>query len=110
MKNVQVIDRALNATYSVFQMTEDEFREVFPMPGQDLEFAEDLFDRLGDEAAETLLAAVWARPARKAEIVGLHGTLFYGFSDRRDHYPESKCEKDFDAGALNEHQRRLYSR
>ena len=110
MKNVQVIDRALNASYSVFQMTAEEFRQVFPAPGQDLEFAEDLFDRLGDEAAEALLGSVWARPVRKADIVGLHGTLYYGFADRRHHYPESKCEQDFDASALNEHQRRLYGR
>lgn len=110
MKNVQVIDRALNATYSVFQMTEHEFGLVFPLPGQDIEFAEDLFERLRDEKAETLLAAVWARPVRKAEISGLHGTLFYGFADRRSRYPATKREQDFDAAALNEHQRRLYGR
>ena len=110
MKNVQVIEAATNSTFSVFQMTDEEFQRVFPAPGQDLEFAEDLFERLGDEAAEKLLSAVWARPVLKSGIAGLHGTLFYGFAGRRHHYPDSKRERDFDAAALNEHQRKLFGR
>lgn len=110
MKNVQVIEADPGSTFSVFQMSDDEFRSVFPAPGQDIEFAEDLFERLGDDAAEKLLAAVWTRPVLKSTLAGLHGTLLYGFAERRHHYPESKCERDYDPSRLNEHQRKLFDR
>lgn len=54
MKNIQIIDGALNATFSIFQATEEEFAAIFP-DGQDMELAEDLFERLGDEEAGRVL-------------------------------------------------------
>ena len=41
MKNIQIIDGAVNATYNIFQATDDEFRQIFPESGQDLEVVED---------------------------------------------------------------------
>jgi hypothetical protein len=55
VKNIQIIDGADNATYSIFEATEDEFRTIFPGPGQDIEVVEDYGSRVGeDEAKETL--------------------------------------------------------
>lgn len=108
MKNVQVVEASQNSTLSVFQMTDDEFRSEFPGSGQDIELAEDLYERMGDDAAEKLLAGVWARAVQKADIAGLHGTLYCGFAERRDHYPETKRECDFDDAAPNAHQLKLY--
>jgi hypothetical protein len=110
MKNVQVIEASPGSTFSIFQMTDEEFALVFPVAGQDMEFAEDLYERMGDGAAEKLLAAVWTRPVRKPDVAGLHGTLYYGFAERREHYPETKRECDFDAAVLSPHQLRLYGR
>jgi hypothetical protein len=42
MKNIQVIDGALNCTFSIFQATEEEFVLIFSEPGQDIQYAEDL--------------------------------------------------------------------
>jgi len=42
MKNIRVIDGALNCTFSIFQATEDEFVLLFPDPRQDIQYAEDL--------------------------------------------------------------------
>jgi len=41
MKNIQIIDGAGNATFSVFQATDQEFAEIFP-DGRDIELVEDL--------------------------------------------------------------------
>ena len=49
MKNVQVIDGADNCTYDIYQFTDEEFAVVFPGDGQDVEFAEELYDRLSNE-------------------------------------------------------------
>ncbi len=42
MKNIQIIDGASNCTFSIFQATAEEFNLLFPEPGQDIQFSEDL--------------------------------------------------------------------
>lgn len=109
MKNVQVIDRGSNCTFSIFQMTDEEFAKDFLGEGQDIEFSEDLLARMGDEVATQTLAPVWQRPVRKVDIVGLHGTLFYEFENKKKWFPASKRERDWDPASLNPAQRKLYA-
>ncbi len=104
MKNVQVIDGADNCTFSLFQLTNEEFTLVFPGDGQDIQFAEEL-----TSAAELALTAAWKRPIRKPDAMGLHGTLFYDFAARRGSFPATCRERDWDERALNEAQRRMYA-
>jgi hypothetical protein len=49
MKNIQIIDGALNCTFSIFQATDEEFLMVFPDPSQDMEYAEDIEARPNSE-------------------------------------------------------------
>lgn len=107
MKNIQVIDGADNCTFPIFQATAEEFALIFPN-GTDLEFAEELAARLEKEG-HAFPVALWERPIRKAEAMGIHGTLFYGFAAKRHHFPSSKREKDFNPAGLNPAQRRLYT-
>ncbi|MBQ0770427.1 MAG: hypothetical protein ACI9TB_001711 [Parasphingorhabdus sp.] len=107
MKNIQIVDAAANATFSIFQATESEFKLIFPA-NQDIEFAEDLFERLGNDTAYNLLMPVWDRPILKREVNGLHGTLFYNWIDRKTNYPASKREVDMDERSINEAQRILF--
>jgi len=80
---------------------------IFPEPDQDIEFAEDLFKRVGEDSRA--LDDLWSRPIKKKDAVGIHGTLFYGFSAKRKHFPLSKREQDWDRRYLNEAQRKLWS-
>ncbi|MET3590920.1 hypothetical protein ABID26_000299 [Mesorhizobium shonense] len=108
MKNIQIIDGALNATFSVFQATDEEFAAIYPGE-RDMELAEDLFERLGDEEANRVLIPLWTRPVLKRYALGIHGTLFYNNEGRI--IPKSKREVDWDdCGALNQAQRELFSR
>jgi hypothetical protein len=109
MKNIQIIDGAVNATLSVFQATDEEFAAVFP-DGRDIELVEDLFDRLGEEAAASVLTPIWGRPILKRDALGIHGTLFYDNEDRGDHIPSSKREVDWYGGSINQAQRDLFAR
>jgi hypothetical protein len=109
MKNIQIIDGAVNATFSVFQVTEEEFAAIFP-GGRDIELVEDLIERLGEEAAGAVLAPIWDRPILKRDALGIHGTLFYDNEHRREHVPPSKREVDWDRGSLNQTQRDLFAR
>ncbi len=107
MRNIQVIDGANNATFSVFQATEEEFRSIFP-DGQDIELVEDFIERIGDADASVILAAIWERPILKRDAMGIHGTLFYDNERRREHLPPSKREVDWDERAINQAQRELF--
>lgn len=107
MKNIQIIDGAENATFSLFQATDDEYAELF-VDGADMELIEDVIHRLGDDRAGEILMAVWERPVLKREANGLHGTLFYGWATRRHYLPATKREVDLDERSINEAQRRLF--
>ncbi|MGV3489946.1 MAG: hypothetical protein ACO1OG_01370 [Devosia sp.] len=107
MKNIQIIDGADNATYSVFQATDEEFAAVFP-DGRDMELVEDLVERLGEDVAGAVLMPVWDRPILKRDALGIHGTLFYDNTHRRQHIPPSKREVDL--SAVNDAQRKLFAK
>ncbi len=107
MKNIQIIDGAPNCTFSIFQATPDEFALLFPEPGQDVQFAED-FERQPDQKAiGAALSALWERPIRKADAMGIHGTIFYALERYRAVYP-GKSECSVDPSAISAIQRRLY--
>lgn len=107
MRNILVVDGADNATFSIFQATDDEFRAIFPN-GQDMELAEALFERVGDAEATSILSPIWERPILKRDAMGIHGTLFYDNDRRSRRLPKSKREVDWDESAINEAQRRLF--
>lgn len=107
MKNIQIIDGANNATFSIFQATDEEFAAIFP-GDLDMELVEDLFDRLGDEAAAKVLAPLWNRPILKRDAMGIHGTLYYNNEDRI--IPPTKREVDWHDSSVNQAQRELFAR
>ena len=107
MKNIQIVDGAANATFSIFQSTEDEFAVIFP-DGRDLEVADDLIERVGEEEADRVLAPLWQRPVLKSDAMGIHGTLFYDAEKRRQFLPPSRREVDWDESFINEAQRLLH--
>ena len=89
MKHVQVIDGALNCTYSVFAIGDEQFKILFPN-GTDVEFNDDLFDRLGEAEASKLLERLWEEPVDKKTVVGIHGTLFYDLGYKKKYYPTKR--------------------
>lgn len=110
MRNIQVIDGAVNATYSIFQATDEEFEEVFPGPGQDIEIVEDYVLRVGEGDASRTLSQLWQRPIHKRDVQGIQGTLYYGCKDKAEYLPTSKREIDRHQEQLNLAERALYAR
>lgn len=109
MRNIQVIDGAMNCTFSIFQATEDEFLLVFPEPLQDIQYAEDLKELPNQDAIERALANLWRRPILKQDAMGIHGTLFYELLRYKKWYPE-KRESAVSPTIINAAQRRLFSK
>jgi hypothetical protein len=110
VKDIQIIDGADNATYSIFQATDDEFRTIFPQLGQDIEVVEDYVSRVGEDEARRTLSKMWERPIHKRDVQGIHGTLYYDYREKAKYLPESKREVDRYAGQINESERILYAR
>jgi hypothetical protein len=109
LKNIQIIDGALNATFSVFQATDDEFAAIFPADAQDIELIEDFIKRCGEDEASRILGSIWQRPILKRDAQGIHGTLYYEYGDRRQYLPATKREVDWNHRALNSAQRQLFA-
>ena len=110
MKDVQIIDGADNATYSIFQATDEEFNQIFPQNGQDIEIVEDYVGRVGEAEASRTLSNLWERPVHKRDVEGIHGTLYYDYAEESKYLPKSKREIDRYEGQLNEAQRALYAK
>jgi hypothetical protein len=110
VKNIQVIDGADNATYSIFQAADDDFELIFPQPGQDIEIVEDYVERVGENEASRTLSRLWQRPIHKREVQGIHGTLYYDYQEKAKYLPKSKREIDRTGGQLNDAQRALYAK
>jgi hypothetical protein len=103
MKNIQVFDRAENATFSIFQATDEEFAALFPSPGQDMEFIEDC-------KVDIDMSSIWERPILKRDAMGIHGSLFFEFEDRKKYYPATKSDVDWDPSSINQAQRELFAK
>ena len=88
MKNVQVIDEAINATYGIYSVTDEEFFQIFPEKWQNIEFIEGMVARIGDNEVYIIMNPVWNRIQNKGDIVGIHGALFYGLLDKKKFYPD----------------------
>lgn len=89
MKNVQVIDGADNCTYDVFSISDDDFVMLFPIEGQDVEFADEFFSRAGLVAKEVWLR-LWRVRANKKILNGIHGTVFCGLELKKRFYPTKR--------------------
>jgi hypothetical protein len=95
MRNIQFIDGAENCAYDVFSCEERDFCLAFPANGQDVEFIEDLIDRLGERLAGELVFRISSGPLRKSSVHGINGTIFFGLDHKRQYYP-NKRESDLD--------------
>ena len=95
MKNIQVVDGAVNCGFPIYATTNDEFRMIFPGLDQDLEIVEDFIARVGEDRADAILGAIWDRRIDKKSALGIHGTLFYEKKEKRACFPASRREADW---------------
>ena len=92
VKNIQVIDGALNCVYDVFAVSNEDHALLFP-DGTDIAFAEDLEKRPNAARVSEALNRAWAARVPKAQAMGIHGTLFYGLPEKRLFYPTLRDEE-----------------
>src|SRR6476619_2204297 len=88
MKNIQVIDGAVNAVYDIFAAPDEVFALVF-LPGTDVAFIEDVERRPNAAEIFDALNTLWKTRVPKAQAMGIHGVLFYGLYQKRQYYPNA---------------------
>jgi hypothetical protein len=92
MKNIQVIDGALNSVYDVFAATDAEFALIFP-GDQDIAFIDEVMARGPERELSDAFERIWQRRIPKREAVGIHGLLFYELEVKKQFYPTRKDEE-----------------
>lgn len=93
MKNIQVIDGAVNCVYDIFAATDEEFALIFP-EGQDIAFVDEVYERVRDDVAlNHVFEALWARRVVKAHAIGIHGQLFFELKEKKVFYPTRRDEE-----------------
>lgn len=92
MKNIQVIDGALNCVYDVFQATEEEFKSIFP-EGEDVAFIDEVYAKGKKEVLDKAFNAIWTRRIPKVQANGIHGLLFYELESKKPYYPSRRDEE-----------------
>ena len=92
MKNIQVIDGAVNSVYDIFAATDEEFSLIFP-EGQDIAFIDEVYGRGDPQALDIAFKAIWSRRIPKSEADGIHGLLFYELEEKKVYYPTRRDEE-----------------
>jgi hypothetical protein len=92
MKNVQIIDGAMNGVYDVFAVSDRDFRKLFP-GDTDVAFIDEVFSRLGARRSGEILGRASKRRREKRTIVGLLGTLFYQLEKKKQFYRTRRDEE-----------------
>jgi hypothetical protein len=91
MKNIQVIDAALNCVYDIFAATDEEFSLIFP-PGQDIAFIDEVLATGNTAELDNAFNNIWRRRIPKIHVNGIHGVLFYENAHKKVYYPTRRDE------------------
>ena len=91
MKNIQVIDGAVNCVYDVFQATDEEFSVIF-LAGEDVAFIDEVYGRGNKALLDQAFHEIWRRRIPKVQVMGIHGLLFYELEGKKAYYPSRKNE------------------
>jgi hypothetical protein len=72
MKNIQIIDGALNGRFEIYTLTDLTFNQLFSL-GQDEIYLEDLDENLQND--ETFWNKVYSQEIDRRTVQGIHGIL-----------------------------------
>lgn len=91
MKNIQVIDSAINCSYDIFSATKEEFKIIFPSD-TNIAFIDEVYLRENEAELDNTFSNIWRRPLQKSQAQGIHGTIFYELDEKKAYYPNRRDE------------------
>lgn len=81
MKNIQIIDGAVNSVYDIFAATDEEFALIF-REGTDVAFIDEVYSGGSRAMLDSSFKNIWPRRLAKKDAMGIHGILFYELEKR----------------------------
>lgn len=92
MKNIQIIDGAINCVYDIYAASDEEFALIFP-DETNIAFIDEVVSLHDDALIDKTFKGIWSRPIQKSEAIGIHGLLFYGLKEKKQFYPTRRDEE-----------------
>lgn len=92
MKNIQIIDGALNCVYDIFSASDDEFLLLFKN-GEDVAFIDEIYANGNHQLLDAAFKNIWQRRVKKSDAQGIHGVIFYQLENKKVYYPTRKDEE-----------------
>jgi hypothetical protein len=92
LKNVQIIDGAVNSVFEIYEVDDYTFDEIF-VDDQDTVFLSDIhkYSDFTEEESVLFWKKVYSCRKDKKEINGIHGTLHLdGSNCKKEYFPEGK--------------------
>jgi hypothetical protein len=87
LKNIQIVDGAINSTFDIFEIDDEKFDILFPN-NTDISFLDD-YPHLSND--KHFWSSVYSRRVNKKKVNGIHGTLHLTGSDiDKNEFPNRK--------------------
>jgi hypothetical protein len=87
MKNIQIIDGAMNSIFEIYAVSDDIFNRLFPS-GADIAFAEDFPE------SDLIWMGFYKNRVDKKNVEGIHGTLHLTKRTEINHYFPTRKEAE----------------
>jgi hypothetical protein len=92
VKNIQIIDGAVNCVYDIFVAEDEEFSMIFPV-GTDIAFIDEVYKNGDIDLLDSVFNRIWSRRIEKSEANGIHGIIFYELEKKKIYYP-NRLDRD----------------
>ena len=92
MKNIQIIDDAINCVYDIFAATDKEFEEIFGAES-DIAFIDEIYENGDKHQLDDIFTRIWQRRVVKVEANGIHGIIFYELKEKKIFYLARRDEE-----------------
>jgi hypothetical protein len=90
MKNIQIIDGALNSTFDIYQIRDDLYKLIFPNDS-DIAFIEDVESISARSGIDKFWDRIYRHKVDKRQVRGIHGTLHLtGSHVSKQYFPTGK--------------------
>jgi len=99
MKNIQVIDGAINSIYEIYEVSDDIFQEIFP-GNINVAFADDVREKIEIKFGNKFWDEFYRKRVKKEKVRGIHGTFHLPLSNVAKECFPTRREEEVTSGGF----------